>query len=61
MVLAGLELDPRLLALQVFAVEARYGEGPFSLPAPRQDVLALVEAELDRCERRVQELGPSFS
>jgi hypothetical protein len=39
MVLAGLELDPRLLALQVFAVEARYGEGPFSLPAPRQDGL----------------------
>jgi HEPN domain-containing protein len=38
MVLAGLELDPRLLA-----------------------GLALVEAELDRCERRVQELGPSFS
>jgi HEPN domain-containing protein len=25
--------------LQVFAVEARYGEGPFSLPAPRQDGL----------------------
>jgi HEPN domain-containing protein len=60
-VLAGLELDPRLLALQLFAVEARYEEGPFSLPAPRQELLALVEAELDRCERRVQELGPSFS
>ena len=61
MVLAGLELDPRLLALQVFAVEARYEEGPFSLPAPRQDLLALVEAELDCCERRVEELGPAFS
>lgn len=61
MVLASQELDPRLLALQVFAVEARYEEGPFPLPAPRQELLALVEAELDRCERRVEELGKSVS
>ncbi len=32
--LAGMELDPRLLALQPYAVEARYEEGP-SYPFPR--------------------------
>ena len=58
-VLAGQPLDPRLRALQVFAVEARYEQGPFPLPAPRQELLALLEAELDRCERRAQELGDS--
>lgn len=57
--LAGQPLDPRLRALQVFAVEARYEQGPFPLPAPRQELLALLEAELDRCERRVQELSDS--
>lgn len=55
--LTGQQVDPRLLELQVFAVEARYEEGPFPLPAPRDVVLALVEAELDRCARRVMELG----
>jgi HEPN domain-containing protein len=29
--LAGLELDPALLSLQPYAVEARYEEGPFPL------------------------------
>lgn len=53
--LAGQQLDPLLLELQVFAVEARYEEGP----APRRELLALVEAELERCERRVEELGAS--
>ena len=43
----------------MFAVEARYEEGSFPLPAPRREPLALVEAELDRCERRVEELGVS--
>lgn len=57
--LAGQPLDPRLLELQVYAVEARYEQGPFPLPAPRQELLALLEAELDRCERRAQELGDS--
>lgn len=57
--LAGQPLDPRLRALQVFAVEARYEQGPFPLPAPRPELLALLEAELDRCERRVEELGDS--
>jgi len=57
--LAGQQLDPLLLELQVFAVEARYEEGPFLLPAPRQELLALVEAELERCERTVAEQGES--
>ena len=40
-------------ALQEFAVEARYEAGPFPLPAERSELLALLEAELDRCERTV--------
>jgi HEPN domain-containing protein len=42
--LAEQPLDPRLAALQVFAVEARYEEGPFPLPASRAELLALLEA-----------------
>lgn len=57
--LAGQPLDPRLLELQVYAVEARYEQGPFPLQAPRPELLALLEAELGRCERRVEELGGS--
>jgi HEPN domain-containing protein len=55
--LAGQPPEPPLLELQVFAVEARYEEGPFPLPAPRQELLALLEAELGRCERAVKGLG----
>ena len=55
--LSGQKVDPRLLDLQVFAMEARYEEGPFPLPAPRDVLLALVEAELDRCALRLMELG----
>jgi len=51
--LAAQPLDPRLAALQEFAVEARYEGGPFPLPAARTEVLALLEAELERCERTV--------
>jgi HEPN domain-containing protein len=51
--LAEQRLDPRLAALQVFAVEARYEEGPFPLPAARAELLALLEAELVRCEQAV--------
>jgi len=57
--LSGQQVDPRLLELQVFAVEARYEQGPFPLPAPRQELLALLEAELGRCQRRVEEMGGS--
>ncbi|QNI71931.1 HEPN domain-containing protein [Cyanobium sp. NS01] len=56
-VLAQQPLEGVLLALQVFAVEARYEEGPFPLPAPRQDLLALLEVELGRCEQTVEGLG----
>ena len=55
--LAEQPLDPRLAALQVFAVEARYEEGPFPLPASREELLALLEAELERCERAVAAAG----
>ena len=41
--LAGMELDPLLLALQPYAVEARYEAGPFPLPASREGVLAAIE------------------
>ena len=51
--LAEQPLDPRLAALQVFAVEVRCEEGPFPLPASRVELLALLEAELARCEREV--------
>ena len=51
--LAGQTLDPLLRQLQVFAVEARYEEGPFPLPAERRQLLALLEAELRRCEDAV--------
>jgi HEPN domain-containing protein len=51
--LAEQPLDGRLAALQVFAVEARYEEGPFPLPASREELLALLESELERCERAV--------
>ena len=43
--LAGQPLDPVPRQLQVFAVEARYEEGPFPLPAERGQPLALLEAE----------------
>jgi HEPN domain-containing protein len=41
--LAGMELDPVLLALQPYAVEARYEEGPFPLPGSRGGILAAIE------------------
>lgn len=44
-------------ALQEFAVEARYEEGPFPLSAERSELLALQEAEMERCERAVAGLG----
>ena len=41
--LAGMELDPVLLALQPYAVEARYEEGPFPLPGSRVGILEAIE------------------
>ena len=43
MELAGVNLDPLLLALQPYAVEARYEEGPFPLPASREGILKAIE------------------
>jgi HEPN domain-containing protein len=52
--LAGLTLDPALLALQTFAVEARYEEGPFPLPAPREQLVARIEQLLEESERAIE-------
>jgi hypothetical protein len=41
--LAGQPLAPLLRQVQVFAVEARYEEGPFPPPAERQRLLILLE------------------
>ena len=38
-----------LLGLQTYAVEARYEEGPFPLPAAREGLLAQIEQLLDCC------------
>ena len=51
--LAGVMIPAVLLELQVFAVEARYEEGPFPLPAPRHELLALLQIELQRLERAI--------
>ncbi|NDC14427.1 MAG: HEPN domain-containing protein [Synechococcaceae bacterium WB9_2_170] len=52
--LAAIELPEPLLALQTFAVEARYEEGPFPLPASREELLAQIEQLLDRCAEAVE-------
>ncbi len=48
--MAGLSLDPELLELQTFAVEARYEEGPFPLPAPREQLLRQIDALRQECQ-----------
>jgi hypothetical protein len=53
--LAGVELDPLLLALQPYAVEARYAEGPFPLPASRLEIRAAIERLRDDAVRRIGE------
>ena len=45
------------LALQTYAVEARYEEGPFPLPAARQVLLAQIEQLLNRCAEAVDQLA----
>jgi hypothetical protein len=49
--LEGVELDPLLLALQPYAVEARYEEGPFPLPASRMEIMAAIERFRDDAVR----------
>ncbi|CAK6692318.1 hypothetical protein BBFGKLBO_01211 [Synechococcus sp. CBW1107] len=52
--MAGLSLDPALLDLQTFAVEARYEEGPFPLPAPREHLLREIEALMHTCQAAIK-------
>jgi HEPN domain-containing protein len=42
----GEPLLEQLLELQVYAVEARYEEGPFALKTPRPELLELLEQRL---------------
>jgi HEPN domain-containing protein len=51
--LLNVELPDMLQKLQVFAVEARYEEGPFALPASRDVLLAELEARLAALETRI--------
>jgi HEPN domain-containing protein len=51
--LAGLSLSAELLELQTFAVEARYEEGPFPLPAEREPLLRLIEALERDCQAAI--------
>jgi HEPN domain-containing protein len=53
--MAGVELDPRLLALQPYAVEARYEEGPFPLSASRMEIMAAIERLRDDAVRGIGE------
>lgn len=50
---AGISVPAVLLELQVFAVDARYEEGPFPLPAGRSTLLELLKAELTRLEQAI--------
>ena len=51
-------LEPCLQALQVFAVEARYEESPYPLPAARLELLLKREALLRSCEAAIESLAP---
>jgi hypothetical protein len=51
--LAGAQMRPELLELQVFAVEARYEEGPFALPAERAWILTELELLLTATQSRL--------
>lgn len=46
----GEPLPEQLLALQVYAVEARYEEGPFALKTPRAELLEELEQRLASLE-----------
>lgn len=49
------KLDPRLLALQPYAVEARYEAGPFPLSASRMVIMAAIERLRDDAVRGIGE------
>ena len=50
---AGITIPAELLALQIYAFEARYEEGPFPLPAARNGILGLLKAELTTLEQAI--------
>jgi len=52
-ILLNESLPETLQKLQVFAVEARYEEGPFALPASRAMLLAELEGRLALLEQRI--------
>ncbi len=52
--LAGISPGENLLELQTFAVEARYEEGPFHLPAARGDLLRQIEALMQECQAAIE-------
>lgn len=45
---AGVALSADLLALQTYAVEARYSPSAFPLPSPRSEILRAIETLQDR-------------
>lgn len=53
--LGGEDLPDLLLALQPYAVEARYEEGPFPLPASREAILAAISKLRDEIAKAVEE------
>lgn len=57
MTLAGQELPDVLLALQPYAVEARYEQGPFPLPADRSLLLDSLRELRAAVEQDLQALG----
>jgi len=57
---AGEVLPTDLLKLQVFAVEARYEEGPFALPAGREILLADLVARLVALEQAIRDQGEAI-
>ena len=57
---AGEALPNDLLKLQVFAVEARYEEGPFALPAGRESLLADLVARLGALEQAIRDQGEAI-
>jgi HEPN domain-containing protein len=57
---AGEALPNDLLKLQVFAVEARYEEGPFALPAGRESLLADLVARLAALEQAIRDQGEAI-
>ena len=57
---AGEVLPNDLLKLQVFAVEARYEEGPFALPAGRESLLADLVARLGALEQAIRDQGEAI-